>query len=147
MAMPELGNIYNGQDKQGLDMGGKAKGSNAERELVHMLWKKGWAAIRVAGSGSSHYPSPDVLAGNNLRKLAIECKAVGAASRYISIEQIDNLAKFAALFGAEPWIGLRFDRNDWLFVGLEELEKTENNYTIKLETAKQKGLLLEELLK
>jgi holliday junction resolvase Hjr len=129
------------------DMGGKAKGSNAERELVHMLWKGGWAAVRVAGSGSSHYPSPDILAGNNLRKLAIECKAVGSTSKYISIEQVENLVKFAALFGAEPWIGLRFDRNDWLFVGIDELEKTENNYAINLENAKRKGLLFEELLK
>jgi Holliday junction resolvase len=62
----------------------KAKGSNAERELVHMFWDKGWAAIRVAGSGSSQYPSPDVLAGNNLRKLAVECKASGELNKYIT---------------------------------------------------------------
>ena len=57
-------------------MVGKKKGINAERELIHMFWAEKWAAIRVAGSGSSKYPSPDILAGNNLRKLAIECKAI-----------------------------------------------------------------------
>lgn len=124
---------------------GKKKGTNAERELVHMFWKRGWAAVRVAGSGSSHYPSPDVLAGNNLRKLAIECKAVGADSRYISIEQIEDLVSFSRLFGAEPWVGLRFNREEWLFVGIEDLEKTASSYAVNLESAKRKGLLFEEL--
>lgn len=128
-------------------MAAKHKGTNAERELIHLFWGKSWAAVRVAGSGSSHYPSPDVLAGNNIRKLAIECKAVGATSRYISIEQIDDLVKFAQMFGAEPWIGLRFDREEWLFIGIEDLEKTEANYAANLETAKRKGLLFEELIK
>ena len=53
-------------------MSRKSKGINAERSLIHKFWAHNWAAIRVAGSGSSKYPSPDVLAGNNLRKLAIE---------------------------------------------------------------------------
>jgi holliday junction resolvase Hjr len=128
-------------------MTGKDKGTNAERELIHMFWSNGWAAVRVAGSGSSHYPSPDVLAGNNLRKLAIECKAVGSTSRYISIEQIDDLVKFSQIFGAEPWVGLRFDREEWLFIGIEDLGKTENNYAANLGAAKRKGLLFEELVK
>jgi Holliday junction resolvase len=128
-------------------MTGKDKGTNAERELIHMFWSKGWAAVRVAGSGSSHYPSPDVLAGNNLRKLAIECKAVGSTSRYISIEQIDDLVKFSQIFGAEPWVGLRFDREEWLFIGIEDLEKTKNSYAANLGAAKRKGLLFEELVK
>lgn len=126
---------------------GKYKGTKAERELVHMFWSKGWAAVRIAGSGSSHYPSPDVLAGNNLRKLAIECKAVGSTSRYISIGQIDDLVKFSQIFGAEPWVGLRFDREEWLFIGIEDLEKTEASYAANLEAAKRKGLLFEELIK
>jgi holliday junction resolvase Hjr len=125
----------------------KAKGSNAERELVHMFWDKGWAAIRVAGSGSSQYPSPDVLAGNNLRKLAVECKASGELNKYITVEQIENLAKFSSLFGAEPWVGIRFDRMDWLFLGLEDLERTESSYRITPSAAKRKGLLFDELIR
>jgi Holliday junction resolvase len=125
----------------------KKKGTNAERELVHMFWKKGWAAVRVAGSGSSHYPSPDVLAGNNLRRLAIECKAVGAGSKYIPIEQIEDLITFSRLFGAEPWVGLRFNREEWLFVGIEDLKKTDSSYAFNLKTSKRKGLLFEELIR
>jgi Holliday junction resolvase len=129
------------------DMGGKAKGTNAERELIHMFWKKGWAAIRVAGSGSSHYPSPDVIAGNALRRLAIECKAVGGTSKYISFEQVGDLNKFAEIFGAEALIGLRFDRLEWLFIATSELEKTENAYRINMEHAKRNGILFDELIR
>ena len=127
-------------------MGAKTKGTNAERELIHMFWKKGWAAVRVAGSGSSHYPSPDVLVGNNLRRLAIECKAVGGTSKYLSLEQVGDLNVFAERFGAEAWIGLRFNREEWLFITTCELEKAESTYRVNLANAKRNGLLFEELI-
>ena len=125
---------------------GKIKGTKAERELVHMFWEKGWAAIRVAGSGSSHFPSPDVVAGNNLRRLAIECKAVGGTNKYISVEQVDDLNLFSSKFGAEAWIGLRFNREEWLFITTRELEKAENSYRLNLGHAKRDGILFEELI-
>jgi len=50
----------------------KAKGSKGERELIKFFNESGWVAIRSAGSGSSQYPSPDILAGNAMRRLAIE---------------------------------------------------------------------------
>jgi Holliday junction resolvase len=123
----------------------KAKGSNAERELIHLLWKKDIAAIRVAGSGSSHYPSPDIVAGTIKRKLAIECKSVKADSKYIPKEDLNDLKEFSAKFGCEPWIGMRFARNEWLFLSPEDLTETESSYVITIENAKRKGLLLEEL--
>ena len=49
----------------------KAKGTKGERELVKFFNNSGWACIRIAGSGSSRYPSPDILAGNAIRRLAI----------------------------------------------------------------------------
>ncbi len=124
----------------------KTKGTKAERELIHLFWGKGWAAVRVAGSGSSRFPSPDLLAGKGVRKLAIECKAVGGTSRYISIEQIEELKKFSEIFGAEAWVGLRFDREDWLFIMPSELEKKECSFGINIEQARRNGILFEELL-
>ena len=50
----------------------KSKGSKAERELISMFWKKGFAAMRAAGSGSTHHPSPDIVAGNGKYFFAIE---------------------------------------------------------------------------
>ncbi|MBR9700005.1 Holliday junction resolvase [Candidatus Woesearchaeota archaeon] len=125
----------------------KSKGINAERELIHKFWSVGWAAIRVAGSGSSKYPSPDILAGNNLRKLAIECKASGSDIRYLTKKEIDELKEFSQLFGAESWIAVRFDRMEWHFVNLEDLKFTGANYAVTKELIKNKGLLLEEIIK
>ncbi|MBI2546306.1 Holliday junction resolvase [Candidatus Woesearchaeota archaeon] len=127
-------------------MANKHKGSNAERELLHLFWSKGWACSRVAGSGSSHYPSPDLIVGTPSRKLAIECKTTKASRKYFPLDEIDQLRKFCVMFGAEPWIGLRFSRTEWHFVALDDLDKTHTAYCISLEQAKQKGILLEELL-
>lgn len=127
-------------------MSSKKKGINAERELIHMFWKNGWAAIRVAGSGSSRYPSPDILAGNNLRKLAIECKSISGSNKYLSFESIDQIEKFSKKFGAESWIGMRFDNVGWFFLTLEDIVKVGKTYKISKEIAKERGLLFEELI-
>lgn len=127
-------------------MSRKGKGSNAERELVHLLWKKGIPAVRVAGSGSSKYPSPDIIAGNAQRKFAIECKSISSDTKYFPKEEIMQLQEFAQAFGAESWIGMRFARNEWLLLSLEDLRETKESFVITKEMAKIKGLLLEEVL-
>ncbi len=124
----------------------KAKGTNAERELIHMFWENNWAAIRVAGSGSSRYPSPDIITGNGIRTLAIECKSIKGSTKYIPLDQIENLSEFARIFGAEPWIGVRFDNVNWFFLGLDDLVKTEKSLKFSLIKAKRVGLLFEELI-
>jgi Holliday junction resolvase len=125
----------------------KQKGSNAERELIELFWKSGWAAHRIAGSGSSKFPSPDIIAGNYSKKLAIECKSTKSKNQYITREQADALEKFAQIFGAEPWIGVRFDRDDWYFFPLNETKKTSGeNLVINLEKAKLLGLKFDEII-
>ena len=126
-------------------MSQKSKGINAERELIKLLWEKGYAACRVAGSGSSRFPSPDIIAGNVIRKLAIECKTTNDEIRYIPKESIEQLKTYASTFGAEPWIAVRFAKNNWLFVSLDDLQNTGSHFSITLENAKKKGFLLEEL--
>ncbi len=126
----------------------KGKGSNAERELVKMFWKAGWAAHRIAGSGSSRFPSPDIIAGNYKKKLAIECKSTKSKNQYISNEQAEALKNFAGVFGAQPWVGVRFDRQEWFFVPLQEMSKTsQGNFVLNLEKARLLGLKFEELTK
>ncbi|MBI4441605.1 Holliday junction resolvase, partial [Candidatus Woesearchaeota archaeon] len=93
----------------------KQKGSTAERELIHLFWKQGWAAVRVAGSGSMKYPSPDIVASNALRRLAVECKAVGDDKKYLTQDEIEQLILFSQRFGAEAWLAVRFDNEDWYF--------------------------------
>ncbi len=125
----------------------KSKGISYERELIHLFWGTGnWAAMRIAGSGSIKYPSADILAGNVLRKLAIECKSVKNNAVYIPKEDVEQLKEFAKIYGAEPWIAVRFHNKEWHFLSMDNLEFTENNAVITTENMKQKGLLFTEVI-
>jgi len=126
-------------------MNRKAKGTGAERELVHLFWMNSWAAVRIAGSGSMRHPSPDILASNNKRRIAIECKTNKGEYQYLTKEEISALKGFCALFGAEPWIGVKF-RTEWYFISMEDMKETSKNFAISRELAQQKGLTFSELL-
>jgi len=128
-------------------MSRKGKGINAERDLIHKFWGSSWAAVRIAGSGSMRYPSADVLATNKLRKLAIECKTAKKPWKYIEKKDIEQLREFSELFNAEPYIGVKFNKKEWLFLTLEDLEETDKNFMINIEKAEIKGILFEELIK
>ena len=100
----------------------KQKGSLGERNLVDQFWSvEGWCAHRIAGSGSSKYPSPDVIAGNGLRSIAIEAKVSAADVKYLTKEEIEALQSFASTFGAEPWVGVKFTKHPWFFFTIEVL--------------------------
>jgi Holliday junction resolvase len=125
----------------------KAKGSNAERELISMFWDYGWGAMRAAGSGSTRFPSPDILASNRLRRLAIECKFVSGDKKYFDKEEIEQLETFSDKFGAEAWIGVKFSRKDWHFVKRSALLATAGGmYLASLEICKEKGVGFENLV-
>lgn len=124
-------------------MSRKSKGINAERELIHLFWHKGWACIRVAGSGASRYPTPDIVAGNSKRALAVECKSSKSQYQYLEITEVNNLKKFSEMFGAEPWIGVRFNSMQWSFYRPEEMEPTKTNFVV---TRKTKGKSFSELI-
>ena len=127
-------------------MSRKGKGISAERELIHLFWAAGWAACRVAGSGSIKYPCPDIIAGGKHRRLAVECKSSGDGYQYIEIRTIQKLRDFCERFGAEPWIGVRFDREGWYFVSLDGLESRGQGSSVSLDYAKSRGVLFEELI-
>ena len=124
----------------------KAKGTRGERELVKFFNESGWACIRTPGSGSSSYPSPDILAGNAIRRVAIECKMTKEKKKYFDNAEIAQLQEFSQKFGAESWIGVKFGREQWYFMMLEDLENTGNCLAASLEQAKRKGLTATELL-
>ena len=127
-------------------MNAKAKGSNAERELIHMFWGNKWAALRVAGSGSMAYPCPDIIASNATRTLAIECKSSGDLNRHLQKGQVDDLVSFAKMFGAEPWIGARFNDMKWAFFSPDDLKKTGTGFSVSVRMVKEKGLTFEQLI-
>src|SRR3989344_5486009 len=125
-------------------MTSKAKGSRAERELLGMFWENNFAGYRAAGSGSTPLPSPDLLVGNSRRYLAIECKSLKSKAKYLEEEQIQELVEFSKRFGAEAWVGLRFNNLGWFFIQPHNLEKTKNGSLVaSLEFLKEKGLTFE----
>ena len=127
----------------------KTKGSRTERELVQLFNKTGnWCAIRVAGSGLTKDPNPDVLAGTKGRTLAIECKATKSDYKYLEPEDIEQIVNFSDRFGAEAWFGIRFNNKGWLFLKPNQLEKTKNeNSIINKKIAEEKGITFENLIR
>ncbi len=128
-------------------MSRKSKGINAERELIHLFWANGWSACRIAGSGSSRYPSPDVIAGNNVRRMAIECKVTKDIRQYFTKKQVNELQEFGKIFGADPWTAVKFNYVNWYFLTLEDIEPTPEVYSVSIESAKRKGFLFEEMIR
>jgi Holliday junction resolvase len=128
-------------------MSHKSRGINAERDLIHKFWESGWAAMRAAGSGSSQYPSPDLVASNNVRKLAIECKLTVDERKYFTSQEVKELVYFSQKFGAEPWLAVKFVRKPWYFFTVECMTETKGgNFLVTLEQAESRGIEFEELI-
>lgn len=127
----------------------KAKGTAAENELIHNFWEtQGWVCVRVAGSGSTQFPSPDLLASRGDRKIVMEVKVVNSIKKYFTGQEIRDLNYFAEKFGAEAWVGVKFESNQWFFIPTSELEETKSeNYVISLIEMKRKGFSFEEMIK
>jgi holliday junction resolvase Hjr len=127
-------------------MNTKSKGTQFERELIKLFCTNNWFAIRAAGSGSSRYPSPDILAGNCSRKLAIECKRIKGRNLYLPKKEINQLREFSSGFGAEAWLAVHFGKKDPVFLMLEDLKETAKGYGVSVDLARTKGLLFEEVV-
>jgi len=127
-------------------MSNKAKGSKYERELIHRFWKNGFAALRVAGSGSISYPSLDVIASNGKKIFAIECKSTRKDYKYISKEQVNEIINFSSLFNAIPLIAIKFLKSEWIFLKPKDFKKIKKSYMITKEEAFKKGIRFEELI-
>ncbi len=121
------------------------KGYRFERELIHMFWRRGFAAVRVPASGSISYPVPDIIAGNGNRYLAIEVKMRSKLPVYIPREDVENLIKFSETFGAEPFIAVRIPNMGWRFLSLNNLKRTKNGYKVDDEVF-HSGLEFDELV-
>ena len=128
-------------------MGSKEKGSRTERELLNLFHSTGkFAPLRIAGSGCSPLPCPDLIVGGKKRVLAIECKS-GKGRRDIRKEQIEELKTFSKLFGAESWVGVRFDNMPWYFLEIKHLGVSKGkNYFVNHDLVLKKGIKFEELI-
>ncbi len=105
------------------------KGSAEERDLVHKLWERNFAAMRApASGGATKKPLPDVVAGNGKTYLAIEVKTTTKDKVYIDPSQIEDLLKFSEIFGADAYIGVKFKYTKWMFLKPENAERTKKGY-------------------
>ncbi len=126
----------------------KSVGTAAENELIHRFWDSEWVCVRVAGSGSTQYPAPDLLASRGDKRIVMEVKVVSAVKKYFTGQEIRDLIFFGEKFGAEPWVGVKFEGNQWFFIPTSELELTKSeNYVITLIEMKRKGFSFEEMIK
>jgi len=125
----------------------KAKGTAAENELIHNFWDNGWVCVRVAGSGSTQYPSPDLLASRGDKKIVMEVKVINDVKKYFKKQEIEDLQLFANKFGAESWVGVKFEKEQWFFLPTSELDQTKaENYAISLIDMKRKGFSFIEMI-
>ena len=125
----------------------KAKGTAAENELIHRFWDNEWVCVRVAGSGSTQFPAPDLLASNGFKRIVMEVKVVSSVKKYFTGQEIRDLEFFASKFGAEAWVGVKFEKGQWFFIPTSELEMTKaENYVIDLTTMKRKGFDFNDMI-
>jgi Holliday junction resolvase len=124
-----------------------SKGAKGERELLDIFGEKGFVGLRAPSSGSTTQKElPDVLVGDGTCVLAIEVKRAGGDYQYIDEYEVDDLYYFAEAFGAEPYIGVRFDYGDWRFFTKDELHQTVGGkYRIKKENV-DKGQRITEII-
>lgn len=122
------------------------KGANAERELIQMLWQKGFAAARMAGSGKNVLPMPDLIALGKNKKLIFECKAWDKSSLTIETLKMNELFEWQKRSNVELVIAWKVPHKGWLFLLPKHLHKTPKSHSISLKDAFSKGIKLEALL-
>jgi len=120
-------------------MGNKEKGANAERELYQMFIDNSFRAVRVAGSGMMENTSCDLIAGKPGKKFCVECKASKSLNKYITKKQIEEFMIFSEMFGLEPVIAIKFNRQGWYFLSPLNLEDSGKNWALSLDRAREKG--------
>ncbi len=120
-----------------------AKGANAERELIHELFNRGFSVVRVAGSGKTALPAPDIIALSQQKKLAFECKAWSSSSVAIPLEQMRELVQWCERAGVEPFVAWKFPREGWFFLKPGHFTKTEKAYNCTKRNALKQRLNLD----
>ncbi|MBI2583537.1 MAG: hypothetical protein HYW25_02620 [Candidatus Aenigmarchaeota archaeon] len=119
-----------------------SKGYRSERELLHLLYKQGWAVIRAPRSGRVGIPTPDIVAAKAGRLVVIECKSRAEAFA-VEKEQLLQLAEWEQRAGAKAYIGWKQSRKGWSFLRLNDVQK--NNGNVGKAFAEEKGIKMESI--
>lgn len=117
------------------------KGSSGERELANRLEDEyGWRALRAPGSGGgTDRDRPDVIAGKDGRVVVFEHKTSGGDPVYVSESEVEALLRYAADFGAEARISVRWQsrsiQDTTIYTAAPaDMHRTGQSYRAKYET-------------
>lgn len=127
-------------------MTGYNKGARAERELLNYLASIGYSVIRAAGSGVNSLSPPDLIAIKKGKGMAFECKAWDSTSLSIDHEKFSSLKAWKDNTGMDTYMAWRMNGEGWYFIELEEMSKTEKNYTVTKRTATGIGRKLDHIV-
>ena len=121
----------------------KRNASNYERDLLRRLWDLGFVAFRIAGSGSSSYPSADVIAVKSGKVYVFEVKTTRSNRVYINQSQLWELEKILSE-GIDVFVAVRFigSLREWRLLKLQDVLE---HGKVSIELAKEKGMRIEEL--
>jgi Holliday junction resolvase len=105
------------------------RGIQDERNLVRLLWKRGFAVVRAPASGAATpMPRPDIIAGHSGRgvQFAIEVKTTRKETLYVARKSVRQLIDFSERFGCRPILAIKFKgkRRPWVFMDPQQLDKT-----------------------
>ena len=130
----------------------RSRGYRAERDLVRMLWRLGFAVIRAPASGSrvKYVDYPDVIAIYKGKVLTFEVKRRSELSHiYIGKKQLEKLISFTERAGGKAYIAVKIPGREWVFVDIDKAELISNDkYRISkeaIENGKKLHEVLEEL--
>lgn len=100
-------------------------GKNAERELVTILRKEGFTAVRIPTSNSSPNPLPDIFATKGNILLSIECKSTWEDKVKIKENQVKKLFDFLSMFSMNgiAVVAVKFKKiHEWRILLLESVK-------------------------
>lgn len=126
-------------------IGRYSKGARGERELLNTLYEKGFSVVRAAGSGVNSI-SPDVIAVKGGKGMVFECKAWDRSSLSIDHEKFESMRLWRDNALMDTYMAWRMNGQGWYFIKLDEMTRTEKNYTVTKKTAFKIGRKLEHII-
>lgn len=118
------------------------KGYAAENQLVHILYKRGYAVMRAPRSGRVDLPTPDIVAIKGRKVLVIECKSRKSGFT-VEHEQLEQLNEWKKRTAGRAYIAWKRPRVGWFFLKLEDVIKNHGNVGKKF--VEKYGINLDEL--
>jgi len=98
------------------------RGYRAEAELVELLKKMGFYAVRIPISGGRGLPC-DVLAARGGDRRGYQVKETRSSHVYLSEEEVRELCEFCAAFNLRPLVAIKWkrprQRSTWTVVEIE----------------------------